>query len=178
MTRKSYITPSLNFGPKHNIRRKNKRKRLFIWGAFTKKKKSQACWILKKDTSFRLYLHKSFVKYSFFHLCTTHDNIRENSDQTEGEIKVLKQHLIRERIKKPVFIIDTRHTWCILLQGARLLSRLESYQSLLSQIIMITWHHSGHLKESFFFSPRMSKSKLAGRCGKPPATTWCMKTDE
>lgn len=33
----------------------------------------------KKHTSLWVYLHKSSVKYSFFHLCTTHDNIREIS---------------------------------------------------------------------------------------------------
>lgn len=33
----------------------------------------------KTHTPLWVYLHKSSVKYSFFHLCTTHDNIREIS---------------------------------------------------------------------------------------------------
>lgn len=57
-------------------RRKEKKnsQQLFIQGVFTKKRKEKAKPFAfgKKDTSFRVYLHKSFVKYSFFFIYVQH----------------------------------------------------------------------------------------------------------
>lgn len=53
---------------KKKKRKKQNSQQLFIQGVFTKKRKEKAKPFAfgKKDTSFRVYLHKSFVKYSFF----------------------------------------------------------------------------------------------------------------
>lgn len=121
MTRKSNITPSLNFGPKHNRRRKkNKQNKKLLFHLRSVHKKSQACCILKKDTSFRVYLHKSFVKYSFFfHLCTTHDNIREKCDQTKTHTHTQKKSFKKKCIwgrsetgmNEEINVYHLKHTW-------------------------------------------------------------------
>lgn len=83
---------------KEEEKKKKNSQQLFIQGVFTKKRKEKAKPFAfgKKDTSFRVYLHKSFVKYSFFHLCTTHDNIRENSDQTKERKTASEANLRQE----------------------------------------------------------------------------------